>query len=171
MYTQTLTFPHWYVAVYCCRLVLIQYMLLLLLLLFQLLLLLVLLLLLLTYTKIAHTKMLRVVKNVTWRQRITNEMLYAGLPTILTTIRLSHLRFSGHCWRSKNEVVSSLVLWKLKHGNRSIGRQTRTFVCLLEADTVVPRDCLLAVIDDRVGWRKKATGGSTEVDLVVEVVV
>ena len=31
--------------------------------------------------------MLRVVKNVTWRQRITNEVLYVGLPRISATIR------------------------------------------------------------------------------------
>ena len=44
------------------------------------------------------------------------------------------------------------------------------FVDLLEADTGVPRDCLPAVMDDRVGWRK-SHGGSTEVHLVVVVVV
>ena len=32
-------------------------------------------------------------------------------------------------------------------------------VDLLEADTGVPRDCLPAAMDDRVGWRKKAMGG------------
>ena len=33
------------------------------------------------------------------------------------------------------------------------------FVDLLEADTGVPRDCLLAVMGDRVDWRKRAMGG------------
>ena len=32
-------------------------------------------------------KMLTVVKNVTWWQRITDEVTYTGLPTISTTIR------------------------------------------------------------------------------------
>ena len=102
--------------------------------------------------------MLRVVKNVTWRQRFTNEVLYVGLPRISTTIRERRLRFSGHCWRSKNEVVSSLFLWEPKHGKRSIRGQACTFADLLEADTRVPRDCLLVAMDDRVGWRKKAMG-------------
>ena len=31
--------------------------------------------------------MLKVVKNVTWQKRITNEVLYAGLPRISTTKR------------------------------------------------------------------------------------
>ena len=62
--------------------------------------------------------------------------------------------------------------------SRSVGGQARTliFVDLLEADTGVPRDCLPAAMDDRVGWRKRAKGGgggegSTEVDLVVVAVV
>ena len=59
----------------------------------------------------------------------------------------------------KNEVVSDLVLWEPKHSKRSVGGQARTFVDLLEADTGVPRDCLPAGMDDRVGWRKRATGG------------
>ena len=51
------------------------------------------------------------------------------------------------------------------------------FVDLLEVDTGVPRDCLPAAMDDRVGWRKRAVwgkgagegggGGLSEVDPVV----
>ena len=108
----------------------------------------------------ANTKMLRVVKHVTWRQLITNGALYAGLPWISTKSRERGLRFSGHCWRSKFEieVVSDLVLWEPKHGKRSVGGQARTFGDMLEVDTGVPRDCLLAGMDDRVGWRKRAMG-------------
>ena len=73
--------------------------------------------------------------------------------------QLEKQRFGGYCWRSKNEVVSDLVLWEPKHGKRSVGGQTRRFVDLLEADTVVPRDCLPVAMDDRVGWRKRAMGG------------
>ena len=45
------------------------------------------------------------------------------------------------------------------YGKRSVGGQARTFVDLLEADTEVPRDCLPAAMDDRVGWRKRAMRG------------
>ena len=55
----------------------------------------------------------------------TNEMLYAGIPRISTTIRERRLRFCGHCWRSKNEVVS----WRSKNevrlcGNLSMAKGT-----------------------------------------------
>ena len=51
-------------------------------------------------------------------------------------------------------------LWEPKHGKRSVGGQAGTVVDLLEADTGVPRDCLPAVMDDRVGWRKRAVRGT-----------
>ena len=56
--------------------------------------------------------MLRAVKNVTWRQRITNEVLFVGLPRISTAVTERRLRFSGHCWgvhRVWDVVVGLLV--------------------------------------------------------------
>ena len=102
--------------------------------------------------------MARVVKNMTWQKRNKNEVLDAGLPRISTTIRERDLRFCGHCWGSKNQVVGDLVLWERKHGKRSVGGQAGTAVDLLEADTEVPRDCLPAAMDDRVGRRTGAVG-------------
>ena len=77
---------------------------------------------------------------------------------ISTTIRERRLRFSGHCWRTKKEVISNLVLWEPKHCKRRLEGQAHIFVDLLEAETRVPRDCLLAEMDERVGWRKRAMG-------------
>ena len=122
----------------------------------------------------AYTKLLRGVKNVTGHKRITNEVLYAGLPRISTTIRVRRLRFSSHCWRSKNEVDCDLVFWERKHGKRCVGGQAHTFVNLMEVDTGVHRDCLLPAMDrsNGVGWREsrsRGEGRSTEVNLVVVV--
>ena len=48
-------------------------------------------------------------------------------------------------------------MWEPKHGKRSVRGQACTFVDLLEADIGVPRDRLpAAIMDDRVGWRKRA---------------
>ena len=79
-----------------------------------------------------------------------------GLPRISTTIRERRLTFSGHCWRSRDEVVSDLVLWEPKHGKRNVRGQACTLlVDLLEADTGVPRDCLPAATDDRVAGERE----------------
>ena len=84
---------------------------------------------------------------------ITNEVLCTGLPRVSTAITERCLRFSGHCWKSENEVVSDLVLWGPKHGKRCVGGQAPTFVDLLEAGLAGEGEPL----------------GSTEVDLVVVV--
>ena len=86
----------------------------------------------------ACTEMQRVVKDVTWQQHFTNEVLYARLPRISTTSRERRLKFGGHCWRSKNEVVRDLVVWELKHGKRSVEGQACTFINQLEEETGVP---------------------------------
>ena len=115
-----------------------------------------------------YAKMLSAVTNVTWQKHIANDVLYAGLARISTTIRERLLSFKGHCWRSKNEVVSDLVLWEPKHSKRSVGGQALTFVDLLEADVGVPR--LLACRDGWQGWFEKENhGGSAQFDLAVVV--
>ena len=49
--------------------------------------------------------MLRVVKNVSWKQRIRNEVLYGKIPKVTTTIAAQRVTFSRHCWRSKDELA------------------------------------------------------------------
>ena len=99
--------------------------------------------------------MLRVVKNVTWQQHVPNKVLYGKLPSITTIIEERRLRFSGHCFRSKHEVVHQLILWEPKHGSRSVGGQLRTYIDQLESDTGIPRENLANAMEDREGWRKK----------------
>ena len=66
--------------------------------------------------------MLRAALNISWRDHMSNKDLYGKIPKITDTIREQSLRFSGHCWRSKNEVVSDLLLWLPIHVRRSRGR-------------------------------------------------
>ena len=39
----------------------------------------------------------------------TKLQLYGNLPPVSSTIRQRRLRFAGHCWRSKSEIVSSTL--------------------------------------------------------------
>ena len=61
----------------------------------------------------------RAVTNKSWRDHLTNEQLYCDIPKISKSIRIPRLRFAGHCWRSKDEVSSDLVLWQPQHGRSS----------------------------------------------------
>ena len=100
-----------------------------------------------------YTRMLRAVINITWRDRLTNEQLYGRLPKVSQTVCQRRLRFSGHCWRSKNEMVQKVLLWEPMHGYRKPGRPPTTYIDLLEKDTSIRRNELPTVMEDRNVWR------------------
>ena len=45
-----------------------------------------------------YTRLLRKVKNITWKEKKTNEELYGNLDCISNVIRTRRLRFIGHVW-------------------------------------------------------------------------
>ena len=101
----------------------------------------------------AYTKMLRVVKGISWRQHLKNAQLYGDLPKISDTIREQRTRFSGHCWRSKEEVISNVLLWQPSHGKRSRGRPSRNFIDQLTEDTNLDVEDLKTAMNDRTTWK------------------
>ena len=66
---------------------------------------------------------------------MTNREIYNNIPKIINSIREQIIRFAGHCWRSKNELVSDVLLWTPKHGQRSRDRPAKTFVDQMVEDT------------------------------------
>ena len=58
-----------------------------------------------------YTRMLRAVLNKSWRQHPTRHQLYGHLPPITKTIQVRRTRHAGHCWRSKDELISDVLLW------------------------------------------------------------
>ena len=58
-----------------------------------------------------YTRMLRAILNKSWRQQPTRRQLYGHLPLIPKTIQVRRARHAGHCWRSKDELVSDVFLW------------------------------------------------------------
>ena len=72
-----------------------------------------------------YTRMLRAILNKSWCQH----QLYGHLPPITKTIQVRRTRHAGHCWRSKDELISDVLLWtpaydqaKARHTNRSFVR-------------------------------------------------
>ena len=100
-----------------------------------------------------YTRMLRAVLNVSWKYHPTKARLYGPLPPISHTIRERRLAFAGHCWRSKEELVSGLILWEPKHGKASRGRPRKTYISQLLEDTQLQRDSIEAAMADREEWR------------------
>ena len=58
-----------------------------------------------------YTKMLRAILNKSRRQHPTKHQLYGLLPPITKTIQVRRTRHAGHCWRSRDELISDLLLW------------------------------------------------------------
>ena len=61
-----------------------------------------------------YTRMLRAILNKSWRQHPTRHQLYGHLPPITKTIQVRRTRHAGHCWRSRDELISDELLWPSK---------------------------------------------------------
>ena len=72
--------------------------------------------------------MLRAILNKSWRQHPTRRQLYGHLPPIMKTIQVRRARHAGHCWRSKDELVSDVLLWTPTYGQAKAGRPARTYI-------------------------------------------
>ena len=71
-----------------------------------------------------YTRMLRAILTISWRQHPTRHQVYGHLPTIPKTIQVRRIRHAGHCWRSRDELISDLLLWthQLEHTYSSYAR-------------------------------------------------
>ena len=58
-----------------------------------------------------YTRMLRVILNKSWWQHPTRHQLYSHLPLITKTIQVRRTRHAGHCWRSRDKLISDVLLW------------------------------------------------------------
>ena len=104
--------------------------------------------------------------NQSWRQYSTKQQLYGPLPFITKTIQVRRTRHTGHCWRSKNELVSDITLWwTSSHWWEKAGRPARTYIQHLCSNTGCSLEDLPWAMDDRDGWRERVmeicAGGAT----------
>ena len=72
-----------------------------------------------------YTRMLRTILNKSWRQHPTRHQLYGHLPPITKTIQARRTRHAGHCWRSRDELISDVLLWTPTYGRAKAGRPAR----------------------------------------------
>ena len=105
-----------------------------------------------------YTKMLRMVKGISWQDRITNKELYAELPPISLKIQQRRMRLAGHCLRHPEEEASKLVLWVPTEGKANRGRKKITYVDnLLQDCELLDVHELRNCITDRDGWRERVS--------------
>ena len=58
-----------------------------------------------------YTRILRAILNKSWWQHPTRHQLYCHLPPITKAIQGRQTRHAGHCWRSRDEIISDVLLW------------------------------------------------------------
>ena len=58
-----------------------------------------------------YTRMLWTILNNSWWQHPTKHQLYGHLPPITKIIQVRRTRHAGHYWRSRDELISNILLW------------------------------------------------------------
>ena len=92
---------------------------------------------------------MRAILNKSWRQHPTKHQLYGHLPPITKTIQVRRTRHARHCWRSRGELISDVLLWTPTYGRAKAGRPARTYIQQLCEDTGCSPEDLPEVMNDR----------------------
>ena len=102
-----------------------------------------------------YTRMLRAISNRSWRQHPTKQQLHGHLPSITKTIKVRRTKHAGHCWRSRGELISDVLLWTPSHGRAKAGGPARTYIQQLCADTGCSTEDLPEAMNYREKWRER----------------
>ena len=99
--------------------------------------------------------MLRAILNKSWGQHFTRHQLYSNLPSITKTIQVRRPRHAGHCWSSRDELISDVLLWTPAYGQAKVGRPARAYIQQLCEDTGCSPEDLPEAMNDREKWRER----------------
>ena len=99
-----------------------------------------------------YPRMLRAILNKSWRQHPTKPQLYGHLLPITKTIQVRRYRHAGRCWKSREELISDILLWIPTYGRAKAGRPARTYIQQLCEDTRCRPEDLPEAMNDREKW-------------------
>ena len=89
------------------------------------------------------------------RQHPTKQQLDGHLPPIMKTVQVRRTRHEGHCWRSRDELISDVHLWIPSHGRAMARRPARNYIQQLSSYKGCISEDLPEAMDDREGWRER----------------
>ena len=101
------------------------------------------------------TRMLQIILNKSRKQYPTEQQLYSHQSPISKTIQIRWTRHVGHCWRSKNKLISYVLLWTPSHGHTSVRWPARTYIPQLCANTGCSLEDQPGAMDDRDEWQER----------------
>ena len=99
--------------------------------------------------------MLQAILNKSGRQHPTRHQLYGHLPPIMKTIQVRRTRHAGHCWRSRDELISDILQWTPTYGQAKAGRPARTYIEQLCEDMGCSLEDLPEAMNNREKWRER----------------
>ena len=101
--------------------------------------------------------MLWAILNKTLKQYPTKQRLFGHLAPISKTIQVRQTRHARHCWKSKDKVISDVLLWTPTHGHANVGQPAKTYLYQLCVDPGCSFKELLGggAMDGRDGWRQR----------------
>ena len=102
-----------------------------------------------------YIRMLRAILKKSLRQHPTRHQLYGHLPPITKTVQVRRTRHAGHCWRSKDELISDVLQWTPTYGQAKAGRPARIYIQQLCEDTGCSPEDLPEAMNDREKWRER----------------
>ena len=102
-----------------------------------------------------YTRMLQAILNKSWRQHPPNQQLYGHLRPITKTIKIRRTRHAGHCLKSRDELISDVLLWTSSHGRAKAARPARNYIQQVCVDTGCSPEDQPEAVDDRDGWRER----------------
>ena len=102
-----------------------------------------------------YTRMLRAILNKSWQQHHTRHQLYGHLPPITKTTQAKRTRHAGRSWRSKNELISYVLLWAPTYGQARAGLPAGTYIQQLCEDTGCSPEDLPEAMNDREKWPER----------------
>ena len=50
--------------------------------------------------------------NISWNDKVTNTLLYTGMPNIFEVLQQLRLKLAVHCVRNTDELTHNLIYWK-----------------------------------------------------------
>ena len=95
-----------------------------------------------------------ILKKSRW-QHPTKYQLYGHQPPITKIIKIRRTRHARHCWRSRDELISDVLLWTPLHGRAKAGRPAWSYIQQLCADTGCSLEDMPEAMNNREVWRDR----------------
>ena len=80
-------------------------------------------------------------------------------------------RHAGHCWRSRDELISDVLQWTPTYGRAKAGRPARTYIKQLGEDTGCSPEDRPEAMNDREKWRESVRDIRQRHDMMIYIYI